>query len=97
VEHGERRRAHLYGRRKGPKLSAHQAGLFQTLLPELALEIRQGVDPRTYFAPLPCGEVEKPSSEASGFSGGGEGDSPSPPPETLRVSTSPQGGGAKGC
>ena len=94
MEHGERRRAHLYGRRKGPKLSAHQAGLFQTLLPELALEIRQGVDPRTYFAPLPCGEVEKPSSEASGFSGGGEGDSPSPPPETLRVSTSPQGGGA---
>src|SRR5271169_698753 len=50
VSHGERRRPHLYGRRKGPKLSAHQAGLFQTLLPELALDIRAGADPRSYFS-----------------------------------------------
>jgi tRNA (guanine-N7-)-methyltransferase len=32
-ERGVRQRPNLYGRRKGPKLSAHQAGLFDTLLP----------------------------------------------------------------
>jgi tRNA (guanine-N7-)-methyltransferase len=32
----ERRRRHLYGRRKGPRLSAHQSGLIETLLPRLA-------------------------------------------------------------
>jgi len=67
-EHAERQRRHLYGRRKGPKLSAHQASLFQTLLPQLALQIQHGADPRTYFAPPPCGEVETRS-----VSGGGEG------------------------
>ncbi len=30
---GTRRRPHVYGRRKGPKLSVHQANLFDTLLP----------------------------------------------------------------
>jgi tRNA (guanine-N7-)-methyltransferase len=45
-----RRRGLLYGRRKGPKLSAHQAGLRETLLPELRLERRDGADPRGYFA-----------------------------------------------
>jgi tRNA (guanine-N7-)-methyltransferase len=94
VEHGERRRTHLYGRRKGPKLSAHQAGLFQTLLPELALRIQAGSDARSYFAPPPCGKVETRS-----VSGGGDGESSSPPPEKALASldafsTSPQGGGA---
>ena len=49
-EHAERQRRHLYGRRKGPKLSAHQASLFDTLLPALALKIAPGADPRGYFA-----------------------------------------------
>jgi tRNA (guanine-N7-)-methyltransferase len=31
---GTRRRPHVYGRRKGPKLSVHQASLFDTLLPQ---------------------------------------------------------------
>jgi tRNA (guanine-N7-)-methyltransferase len=41
----------LYGRRKGPKLSAHKEDLRQTLLPKHALKIVQGTDPRDYFAP----------------------------------------------
>ncbi|HEY3777007.1 MAG TPA: tRNA (guanine(46)-N(7))-methyltransferase TrmB [Rhizomicrobium sp.] len=45
----ERRRGLLYGRRKGPKLSGHQAALFQTLLPQLELKLETGRDPRTYF------------------------------------------------
>jgi tRNA (guanine-N7-)-methyltransferase len=49
-----RRRALLYGRRKGPKLSAHQEELRRTLLPKLALRLEQGADPRTYFSPPPC-------------------------------------------
>jgi len=36
AEHPDRNRRKLYGRRKGPKLSARQAGLRQTLLGELA-------------------------------------------------------------
>src|SRR5215472_15234295 len=40
----------LYGRRKGPKLSAHQEQLLQTLLPKLALTLEAGRDPRTYFS-----------------------------------------------
>ena len=48
-EHAERRRGNLYGRRKGPKLSAHQEQLLQTLLPKLTLDIRSGADPREYF------------------------------------------------
>lgn len=39
----------LYGRRKGPKLSAHKEELHRTLLPKLALQLEQGADPRTYF------------------------------------------------
>jgi tRNA (guanine-N7-)-methyltransferase len=46
---GERRRRHVYGRRKGPKLSPHQASLFTTLLPELTLAIAEGAEPRSYF------------------------------------------------
>ena len=46
----QRQRGLLYGRRKGPKLSAHQAGLVERLLPELKFDLRPGVDPRNYFA-----------------------------------------------
>lgn len=48
-EHAERRRGNLYGRRKGPKMSAHQEHLLETLLPKLTLHIRDGADPRSYF------------------------------------------------
>lgn len=39
----------LYGRRKGPKLSAHKEELHRTLLPKLALHLEQDADPRIYF------------------------------------------------
>ncbi|HXJ02190.1 MAG TPA: tRNA (guanine(46)-N(7))-methyltransferase TrmB [Micropepsaceae bacterium] len=42
-------RRKLYGRRKGPSLSAHQAKLLETLLPRLALTPVPGRDPRDYF------------------------------------------------
>lgn len=42
-----RQRGQLYGRRKGPKLSARQAGLRRTLLPELTFT--PGGDPYTRF------------------------------------------------
>ena len=42
-------RRKLYGRRKGPKLSAHQELLRTSLLPALALALQDGADPRTYF------------------------------------------------
>jgi tRNA (guanine-N7-)-methyltransferase len=45
--HGERNRRKLYGRRKGPKLSARQAGLRQTLLGELAYDPAR--DPLSQF------------------------------------------------
>jgi tRNA (guanine-N7-)-methyltransferase len=47
-EGGHRQRRH-FGRRKGPALSAHQAGLLETLLPQLRIEPQAGRDPRTYF------------------------------------------------
>jgi tRNA (guanine-N7-)-methyltransferase len=50
-EHPERRRQKLYGRRKGPKLTAHQSGLRGTLLPALALDLAQLAAPRAMFAP----------------------------------------------
>jgi tRNA (guanine-N7-)-methyltransferase len=43
------RRKH-YGRRKGPKLRARQAGLLESLLPTLALTPEQGRALREYFA-----------------------------------------------
>jgi tRNA (guanine-N7-)-methyltransferase len=49
TEHAERKRGHLYGRRKGPKMSTHQEHLLETLLPKLTLDIRAGADPRSYF------------------------------------------------
>ena len=47
AEHPDRNRRKLYGRRKGPKLSARQAGLRQTLLGELAYT--PGPDPLSQF------------------------------------------------
>jgi tRNA (guanine-N7-)-methyltransferase len=53
---GQRHRRKLYGRRMGPKLSAQQAQLLETLLPQLRLSLRAGADPRSYF-PSPVSEV----------------------------------------
>jgi tRNA (guanine-N7-)-methyltransferase len=47
TDHPDRHRRKLYGRRKGPKLSARQAGLRQTLLGKLAY--RLGGDPLNQF------------------------------------------------
>ena len=46
----EARRRKLYGRRKGPKLSPHQEQLLATLLPEHALALEAGRDPKRYFS-----------------------------------------------
>jgi tRNA (guanine-N7-)-methyltransferase len=51
------RRYKHYGRRKGPKLSAHKAGLLETLLPHLSLNLQSGSDPKAYFAPVKVQEV----------------------------------------
>jgi len=56
----------LYGRRKGPKLSAHKEDLRRTLLPRIALRIEPGADPRSYFSPPPRGEVEARSASGGG-------------------------------
>src|SRR5256885_1517559 len=52
-----RRRQQLYGRRKGPKLTAHQSSLRETLLPELTLDIAKLGDPLSCFSPPLRGEV----------------------------------------
>lgn len=44
-----RQRGLLFGRRKGPKLSARQKGLRETLLPRLTLDLEEGRDPTRYF------------------------------------------------
>jgi tRNA (guanine-N7-)-methyltransferase len=49
AENPQRRRRTIYGRRKGPALSAHQESLRETLLPTLLLRIEAGRDPKTYF------------------------------------------------
>ncbi|MFL6689691.1 MAG: tRNA (guanosine(46)-N7)-methyltransferase TrmB [Alphaproteobacteria bacterium] len=54
--HAERTRRTLYGRRKGPKLSAHQQQLLDHLLPEFELRLSPGTDPRSYFS-QPAREV----------------------------------------
>lgn len=46
------RRYKLHGRRKGPKLSAHQAGLLEHLLPRLLLTPQSAADPQSCFSPL---------------------------------------------
>jgi hypothetical protein len=68
----------LYGRRKGPKLSAHKEDLRRTLLPRVALKIDPGADPRTYFVPPPClsrrsSEGAKPDGEVDARSASGGG------------------------
>jgi tRNA (guanine-N7-)-methyltransferase len=50
TEAPERRRRLLYGRRKGPKLSAHQEALRATLLPRLVLAPEAGREPGAYFS-----------------------------------------------
>ena len=50
TEQIERRRGQLYGRRKGPKLSAHQTHLRETLLLQLSVRLQSGADPRSYFS-----------------------------------------------
>jgi tRNA (guanine-N7-)-methyltransferase len=47
--HPERRRQQLYGRRKGPKLTAHQSSLRETLLPQLTLDLAELRDPKLAF------------------------------------------------
>ena len=54
-----RQRGSLYGRRKGPKLSAHQTALVEHLLPQLKLDLLPGTDPKNYFG--------VPVDDASGF------------------------------
>lgn len=49
-------RRKLFGRRKGPKLSAHQQHLVEKLLPELRLTLEPGLEPRRYFS-APVGDV----------------------------------------
>jgi len=48
--HPERRRQQLYGRRKGPKLTAHQSSLRETLLPILTLDLDTLANPHCAFA-----------------------------------------------
>jgi tRNA (guanine-N7-)-methyltransferase len=55
-EAGLRERRH-WGRRKGPALSTRQAGLFDTLLPRLAVTLEPGRDPRAYFSGRPVSDV----------------------------------------
>jgi tRNA (guanine-N7-)-methyltransferase len=87
----QRRRGHVYGRRKGPKLSTHQDALMRDLLPKLTLNIEQGLDPKRYFqSPPPWGEADNSPSE---FRVGESAASTRPPPGSLRSPTSPQGGG----
>lgn len=45
----QRRRRAVFGRRKGPRLSARQHELRQSLLPALALKLVQQMDPKLYF------------------------------------------------
>jgi tRNA (guanine-N7-)-methyltransferase len=65
-QHAERQRGMLYGRRKGPSLSARQEHLLENLLPKLTLHIQQGLDPRSYFSPPPGGEAEAHSASGGG-------------------------------
>jgi tRNA (guanine-N7-)-methyltransferase len=92
VQHAERHRRKLYGRRKGPALSVRQEHLLETLLPKLTPQLREGADPKSYFSsssPPPCGEVGERSDP-----GGGAVRGDPPARNSLReLSTSPQGGG----
>jgi len=57
----------FFGRRKGHRLRAHQAELIETLLPRLALDLRQpAAEPLTALFPVPVREVRL----EIGFGGG---------------------------
>ncbi len=57
----------FFGRRKGHRLRAHQAELIETLLPRLALDVRQpAAEPLTALFPVPVTEVRL----EIGFGGG---------------------------
>jgi tRNA (guanine-N7-)-methyltransferase len=57
----------FFGRRKGHRLRAHQAGLIETLLPSLALDLRErAAEPLTALFPLPVDEIRL----EIGFGGG---------------------------
>src|SRR5260370_33874791 len=57
----------FFGRRKGYRLRAHQAELIETLLPRLALDLRQpAAEPLTALFPVPVTEVRL----EIGFGGG---------------------------
>lgn len=57
----------FFGRRKGHRLRAHQAELIETLLPRLALDLRQpAAEPLTALFPVPVTEVRL----EIGFGGG---------------------------
>ena len=57
----------FFGRRKGHRLRAHQAGLIETLLPRLALDLREhAAEPLTALFPMPAEEVRL----EIGFGGG---------------------------
>lgn len=64
-----RRRRMLFGRRKGPKLTARQLELRRTLLPKISLRPEEGHDPRAYFSPQRGGELTDVWLEV-GFGGG---------------------------
>jgi len=49
TDHAERHRRMLYGRRKGPKLSAHQQRLLDLLLPQFELKLEAGRDSHSCF------------------------------------------------
>ncbi len=61
----------IWGRRNGPKLSAYQQSLVDTLLPYLAVEPDAGCDPRDYFASPAEPESLKPPA------------APLPPPASV--------------
>jgi tRNA (guanine-N7-)-methyltransferase len=67
VEHKARRSGAFFGRRKGHRLRPHQAGLFDTLLPRLAVDLAAPAPPGlAKLFPVPVDEVRL----EIGFGGG---------------------------
>jgi len=60
-----------YGRRKGWKLRSHQAGLLDTVLPDLMITPQPGLDPRSYFANTDVADPPPFTGEVSRSDGGG--------------------------
>jgi tRNA (guanine-N7-)-methyltransferase len=80
----------LYGRRKGPKLSAHQQHLLDHLLPQFELHLTPGADPRAYFSPPPMWG-RRNAERGESISGGGS--AANAPNALAALATSPPGGG----